>query len=576
MLYVILFVICLASFAAALYFFLKFGETTEQLRSAEVAWREEEEKYASELARLEKIRHVPDVIDRAMKMKSNAETTLSAANQRAETIVQGAVEEGQARSKVLVAEAEALAMEARAALGLANRQARDTLEEARREAKELASKARKDAKEKREQAESALLMATKYAHEIRHKAERRAEEIGGDAYRVQGMVRDLEATARAYQNRIEEYRGVHLAPATHVLDELAVAYGFDKAGSRLKLARERTRLMRANGTAATCGYPDGWKKDHALKFMLGSFDGKVDTILSRLKSNNQGRLVREIKDAYATVNADGEVYKDARIHEEYLDSRLEEVKWGAAVLKLKEDARAEQRAIREQIREERRAQMEFERAAKQAERERELVNKAMDRLRRQMEESSGAEKARLESQLQEMEVKLAESEERNRRALSMAQQTRRGTVYVISNLGSFGENVYKVGLTRRLDPIERILELGDASVPFPFDVHALLASEDAPALETALHRKFVEKQVNKINRRKEYFRIDLQELKATVEAMGVDCTWTMAHEASQYRATLELEAAMRSDVGLRKKWMDEQATAETVEEEFEDEEQEPE
>jgi hypothetical protein len=259
-----------------------------------------------------------------------------------------------------------------------------------------------------------------------------------------------------------------------VLDELAEEYRFDNSGARLQLARERTKLMQANGTAATCGYPDGWKKDHALKFVLSTFNGKVDTILSRLKPGNQGKLIQEIKDSYAQVNMDGEVYKNARIQEEYLDSRLEEVKWGVAVQKLKERAREEQRAIKEQIREEQRAKKEIEKAIKQAEREEEIVNKAIAKLRKQFEEASGAEKARLEAQLEDLNVKLAEAEEKGRRAISMAQQTKQGHVYIISNLGSFGENVYKVGLTRRLDPTERVRELGDASVPFPFDVHAML------------------------------------------------------------------------------------------------------
>jgi hypothetical protein len=332
--------------------------------------------------------------------------------------------------------------------------------------------------------------------------------------------------------------------------------------------------MQANGTAATCGYPDGWKKDHSLKFVLSTFNGKVDTILSRIKPGNQGKLIQEIKDAYAQVNSDGQVYKNARIQEEYLDSRLEELKWGVAVHKLKEKAREEQRAIREQIREEHRAQKEIERAIKQAQREEELVNKALARLRKQLEEASGAEKAKLEAQLEEMNVKLAEAEERGRKAISMAQQTKSGHVYIISNLGSFGENVYKVGMTRRLDPQERVRELGDASVPFPFDVHAILKSEDAPGLETALHRRSVEKQVNKINKRKEFFRVSLKELKNVVDELGVEGTWTLEYEASQYRETLALEEAMRSNSDVRKKWLAEQATFKFEDEDFDDAEQE--
>lgn len=156
----------------------------------------------------------------------------------------------------------------------------------------------------------------------------------------------------------------------------------------------------------------------------------------------------------------------------------------------------------------------------------------------------------------------------------MAQQTKQGHVYIISNLGSFGENVYKIGMTRRIDPTERVRELGDASVPFPFDFHAMLKSEDAPGLETALHRRFVEKQVNKVNQRKEFFRVNLAELKEAIDEMGVDCTWTLEYEASQYRETLSIEEGMRSNAGLRKKWLEEQSTFAFEPEDFEDAEQE--
>ena len=332
--------------------------------------------------------------------------------------------------------------------------------------------------------------------------------------------------------------------------------------------------MQSNGTAASCAYPDGWKKDHALRFVLGTFNGKVDTVLSRLKPGNQGKLIQEIKDAYAMVNRDGEVYKNARIQEEYLDSRLEEVKWGVAVLKLKEKSREEQRAIREQIREEQRAKKEIEKAIRQAERDEVLVNKAIAKIRKQFEEASGAEKARLEFQLQELSVKLAEAEEKGKKAISMAQQTKQGNVYIISNLGSFGEDVYKIGLTRRIDPMERVRELGDASVPFPFDVHAMLRSDDAPALETLLHRRFVERQVNKVNKRKEFFKIGLAEIKEVIDDLGIDCSWTMQCEASQYRETRALEEAMSSNAGLRKQWLEQQATFHFDETDFEDAEQE--
>lgn len=596
MLYVILLALCVGLFAVALFFFLRSGELSAQLKAEAEALQITEERYTSELAKLEKLRHIPDVIEKAKKSKEVADAKLADAERRADEILRRAVEEsreysrklrneadetlqraqhdGQEQSKKLRSEAEALKSEASEVLRIARSQSQKALEEALNEAKELASKARKETKEKREKADIALNQATTYALEIRQKAEKRAKEIAGEAFEAKGRLRDYEAMAQALKHQIENYEGVYNVPPAHILDELAEEFQFNNAGVKLRLARERTRLMQANGTAAACGYPDGWKKDHALKFVLSTFNGKVDTALSRIKPGNQGKLIQEIKDAYTQVNSDGEVYKNARIQEEYLDSRLEEVKWGVAVQKLKERAREEQRAIREQIREEQRAKKEIERAIKQAEREEELVNKAIAKLRKQFEEASGAEKAKLEAQLEEMKVKLIEAEEKGRKAISMAQQTKSGHVYIISNVGSFGENVYKIGLTRRLDPKERVRELGDASVPFPFDVHAMLKSDDAPALEAELHRRFVEKQVNKVNKRKEFFRVSLKELKDVVDGLGVEGTWTLEYEASQYRETLALEEAMRSNGDLRTRWLAEQATFNFEGEDFEDAEQE--
>jgi hypothetical protein len=153
------------------------------------------------------------------------------------------------------------------------------------------------------------------------------------------------------------------------------------------------------------------------------------------------------------------------------------------------------------------------------------------------------ERTRFEAQLEELRGKLQEAEQQGKRALSMAQQTRQGHVYVISNIGSFGEDVFKIGLTRRLEPLDRVRELGDASVPFSFDVHAMIHSDDAPKLEKDLHKVFASNQLNKVNARKEFFRIPLSAIKGQVEeAFGVEeVHWTMKSEALEYRETLQIE-----------------------------------
>ncbi|RKH58679.1 GIY-YIG nuclease family protein [Corallococcus aberystwythensis] len=140
----------------------------------------------------------------------------------------------------------------------------------------------------------------------------------------------------------------------------------------------------------------------------------------------------------------------------------------------------------------------------------------------------------------------------------MAQQTKTGHVYVISNVGSFGENVFKVGLTRRLEPLDRIRELGDASVPFEFDVHALIHSEDAPSLERELHKRFVREQVNKVNPRKEFFRVALPNIRQVVDGMGLQAQWTMTAEAREFRETQAVERAMKSQSFEEGAWIQQQ------------------
>lgn len=136
----------------------------------------------------------------------------------------------------------------------------------------------------------------------------------------------------------------------------------------------------------------------------------------------------------------------------------------------------------------------------------------------------------------------------------MAQQTRTGNVYIISNIGSFGEDVYKIGMTRRLDPLDRVRELGDASVPFEFDVHAMIYAEDAPALEKQLHKKFLKSQLNKINPRKEFFKLNIHDVRNYIDSIGIACKWTLAAEAKQYRETLKLEEDMKTNKQLEAEW----------------------
>lgn len=412
--------------------------------------------------------------------------------------------------------------------------------------------------ERQAQADTRLAAAAAEAGRLIEAAKRRAEEIAGEAYAIKNRAGEFADTATAMQNVIKGYGDQYIIPTYSLLDELADDFGHTEAGASLKQARDTTRALIRAGRAATCGYVEDTRRQIAINFVIDAFNGKVDTILARGKSDNYGVLAQEIRDAFALVNHSGRAFRDAKITADYLDARLAELKWAAVARALKEQEREEQRQIREQIREEEKARREYERAMKEAAKEEEMIRKAMEKVQQQVASANDAQRADYEAKLAELQDRLLAAEEKNQRALSMAQQTRTGHVYIISNIGSFGEEVFKIGMTRRLEPKDRVRELGDASVPFEFDIHAMLYSENAPNLERTLHRHFLRKQMNKVNPRKEFFRVSLADIRSEVEAMGIAAHWTMAAEAHDYRETLRIEQQMRENPAIERDWAEHQ------------------
>ncbi len=195
--------------------------------------------------------------------------------------------------------------------------------------------------------------------------------------------------------------------------------------------------------------------------------------------------------------------------------------------------REEQARIRAQIREEQLLQKEVERELKQLDRERAAIQAALDQALAKAKDEHSAEVDRLRG-------RLAEAEAKAQRAVSQAQLTKAGYVYVISNIGSFGEDVFKIGMTRRLEPFDRVRELGDASVPFPFDVHMMISCQDAPSLENALHREFHRMRLNKVNPRKEFFRTGIESIRKVAEEHHGEVQYVASPEALEYRQGLSI------------------------------------
>ncbi|NOJ94143.1 DUF4041 domain-containing protein [Corallococcus coralloides] len=395
-------------------------------------------------------------------------------------------------------------------------------------------------KELRTQADSVLSKATQDARKILDDAHKNAERIAGSAYIALREKDALEQAVRAIRNVIDGYGDKYVVPTRSLLDELAADFGHLEAGGKLKSAREQSRRMVEEGHAAECDYAEAKRKEAAVRFVIDAFNGRVDGILSRTRSDNYGTLEHEIRDSFALVNLNGEAFRNARILDAYLAARLEELRWAVTAQELRLREREEQRRIQEQIREEEKARREAERVMKDAQREEEVLAKALEKARAEAESASAEERARFQQKVDELNQRLAEAEAKNLRAKSMAEQTRSGNVYVISNVGSFGDGILKIGMTRRLDPMDRIYELGDASVPFEFDVHAMITTDDAPGLERELHKRFEERRVNRVNLRKEFFRVSILELRDLVAAKGLQAAFTMAAEAREYRESMAI------------------------------------
>ncbi|MBS7442251.1 DUF4041 domain-containing protein [Enterobacter sp. 120016] len=452
----------------------------------------------------------------------------------AESIAKSTVNEAQLKASSIVLEA--------------NNQARLTISNANNEVVVItkdARNARLKAKERLDNANSRadelISNANDNAMKIVADAESRAKEIAGSAYEAKEFAETYQAVAKSMKNKIEGYGDEWIVPNRSVLDELAANYEFTDAGRELQKARELTKSLINTSKAANCDYVEPNRRNTAIKFVLDAFNGKVDSTLSKIKHNNYGKLSQEIKDAFQLVNYNGSAFRSAKITDIYLQARLNELKWGVAVNEIMLEEKEEQRHIKEQLHEEEKARREYERAIKEAEKEEKTIQQAIDKATKELMLAGEEQRLALEQKLAELQIKFEEAEAKNQRAISMAQQTRSGHVYVISNIGSFGENVYKIGMTRRLEPLDRVRELGDASVPFAFDVHAMIYSDDAPSLENHLHKVFNEKQVNKVNSRKEFFNVGIKDIKSTVANMNIDAHWTMFADAKEYRESLAIE-----------------------------------
>lgn len=280
------------------------------------------------------------------------------------------------------------------------------------------------------------------------------------------------------------------------------------------------------------------------KQLLRSFNSEVNYILSGITIKNADSCRSKIQKSFETLNKFFET-NNIRLSIKMLEYKLQELDLQFAYLKKIEIEREQQKAIKEQMVEEEKVRREIEREKAKLDKEETQFKNEVSKLMKYMQNASDIEKQLYVDKIKELEEKLKGIESDRENVLEREQNTRAGFVYIISNIGSFGENVYKIGMTRRLEPMDRVKELGSASVPFEFDVHAMIFSDDAPALENILHKTFEKNAVNKVNLKKEFFRVNLKDIEKVVkENYNATVEFTELAKAEQYRETLKLEQSI--------------------------------
>jgi hypothetical protein len=328
----------------------------------------------------------------------------------------------------------------------------------------------------------------------------------------------------------------------------------EKFKTKISQNKSKQKALIKAGRAATCTaqwtVENSAKKGEmmtkrAIKLTLRAFNGECNSLIAKVNWNNANQTELKIIKAHENIdklNVSNKIF----IAKQFLDLKLEELYLVHELEEKKHDEKEEQRRIKEEMREEEKAQREIDKARKAAEQETKHYEKALEQAQKDLGVVQGDALEKLKARIAELNQELEESRLANERAISRAQMTKSGHVYIISNIGSFGDNVYKIGMTRRLEPLDRVKELGDASVPFQFDVHAMIYTENAPELENLLHKEFNDRRVNKINGRKEYFNVTLGEIESIVHQIhDAEIEFTKLAEAQEYRETLTLQKQLQ-------------------------------
>jgi hypothetical protein len=326
--------------------------------------------------------------------------------------------------------------------------------------------------------------------------------------------------------------------------------------------RERQKEMISKKTAIIC--PTTWTVSGSeakgrtminrnIRMTLRAYNNECEVLVNRVSWKNydsiQSRMLK-CRQTYNDLNESLGIVVTEQFERLKLDELRLVYEEAFRHQEEKDRIREEKEREREEAKAQRELQAEIARSEKR-EREREA---ALAAARSELAAASEAQRTAYQVRVAELEEQLAKAHEQTERTKSMAEQTRIGHVYIISNIGSFGEEVFKIGMTRRLEPLDRIRELGDASVPFPFEIHALIFTEDAPALERELHAAMEDARVNRVNLRKEFFRASSAHVAQVVRKRFPNVVYVEQPQSQEYLGSMssrQLEVAIKQEAENR-------------------------
>lgn len=402
--------------------------------------------------------------------------------------------------------------------------------------------------------------------------ERLARECGAlDVQRIQNRIREEEKNLGHVRFQIAEANSMLKAAQDELLsireqilvfEETVLLESFALYVPKFKLTssaeyKDRLDSVRAiqkelikTGAAATgnMNWEVNGKKSEGkklvndmIKLLIRSFNNECDYCVDNVKFNNIDLGETRIRKSFETCNKLGRVMT-VSLSEKFLSLKLDELYLAHEFQVRKQEEKEEAKKIREELREQQKLDQEIRAAREKIVKERKHFTAALKNLQSRLALTTDEQECiDLRARIEEVQASKDELDREEKVIDYREQNAKAGYVYVISNVGAFGEGVYKIGMTRRLDPMERVDELGDASVPFWFDVHALVFSENAPALEAKLHERFAAGRLNKVNGRKEFFRADIKEIEAVIRA-NYDSVVEVVHDApaEQYRESLRM------------------------------------